>query len=246
VVDKQISGVERNLQEFVKRLIKKILLPQNPKLCRLRGGISRGLLMSLNLQNQLQRYLGLDEREIMATVCDFIGRSRTLVDVGANDGYYTLAFLRSNADSVVACEPSDTWTQVVTNAEVNGYSVGNHFEIIRTPIGGAEGCISVAELLRGKTEPIFIKVDVDGAELDVLQSAEGCVAGMDLSWIVEIHSYKLENDCQNWFRQHGYKTKIIDNAWWRIFIPELRPPEINRWILATPDGNIGRRSSLSD
>ena len=226
----------------LKGFLKSRILPVGRRLRRLRGGIASGSIMYLDFQSQLQRYLGLDEREIKTTVKDLIGRCRTLIDVGANDGYYTLAFLRSNADSVIACEPSGAWTQVVTNAKANGYSVGNRFQIVDTPIGSGDGCISLAEVLRGKIEPIFIKVDVDGAELDVLQSAEGCMALMDISWIVEIHSHKLEDGCQNWLRQHGYKTKIIDNAWWRIFIPELRPPEINRWILATPDANVGRRS----
>ena len=228
----------------LKPLLKSLILAKGRKLRQLRGGIAAGSFMYLDLQSQLQRLFGLDEHEIMNPTRALIGKSETLIDIGANDGYYTLAFLRSSATSVVACEPGPAVNEMIANAKRNGYSVGNRFQIVDTPIGSAEGCISLTEVLRGKVEPIFIKVDVDGAELDVLQSAEGCVALMDISWIVEIHSHKLEDGCQNWLRQHGYKTEIIDNAWWRIFIPELRPPEINRWILATPDGDVGCRSSL--
>jgi len=36
-------------------------------------------------------------------------------------------------------------------------------------------------------------------------------------------------------RERGYKTKIIRNAWWRLFIPELRPLEQNRWLWVQND-----------
>ena len=200
--------------------------------------------MYLDLQSQLQRLLGLDERELMQPMRELIARSRTLVDVGANDGYYTLAFLGSHADLIVSCEPGPAWEQIVGNAKANGYLVGDRFQIIRDAIGNSEGCVPLAELVRGKAEPIFVKVDVDGSEHDVLQSAEGCLAGMDLSWIVEIHSNELEQACLDWLRQHEFKTRIIDHAWWRVFIPELRPRELNRWILATPGITGGHRPPL--
>jgi len=189
--------------------------------------------MFLDFQSQLQRFLGLDERELLYPMGKLIARSRTLVDVGANDGYYTLAFLKSRADAILACEPGLVMADLVANANANGYSIGGRFETVQTAIGNSEGCISLAEILRDKPEPIFIKVDVDGSELDVLQSSEECCNRMDLAWIVEIHSHQLERDCQNWLQKRGYVTEIIDHAWWRRFIPELRPRELNRWILAT-------------
>jgi predicted RNA methylase len=217
----------------LKETFKSHIIPSGRRLRRLRGGIAAGSFMYLDLQSQLQRFLGVDEREIMQTMRSLIAKSETLIDVGANDGYYTLAFLRSNANFVIACEPSPASTQLLANAEANGYSVGDRFQVIRTPIGNGEGDISITELLQRKPEPILIKVDVDGAELEILKSAEGYHAKMDASWIVEIHSRKLERDCRDWLRNHGYRTKIVDNAWWRVFIPELRPSELNRWILAT-------------
>src|SRR6476660_5651753 len=129
----------------VKRVLKTHLLPSDRRLRRLRGGIAGGSMMYLDLQSQLQRYLGLDEREIIKPMRGLIGKSETLIDIGANDGYYTLAFLRSSATSVVACEPGPAVNDMIANAKLNGYSVGNRFQIVDMPIGSAEGCISLAE-----------------------------------------------------------------------------------------------------
>src|SRR6476660_5629982 len=128
----------------VKRVLKTHLLPSDRRLRRLRGGIAGGSMMYLDLQSQLQRYLGLDEREIIKPMRGLIGKSETLIDIGANDGYYTMAFLQSSAASVVACEPGPAVNEMIANAKANGYSVGDRFQIIRAPIGTSVGCIPIS------------------------------------------------------------------------------------------------------
>lgn len=211
-------------------MLKTHLLPSDRRLKRLRGGIAAGSMMYLDLQSQLQRYLGLDEREIIKPMRGLIGKSETLIDIGANDGYYTLAFLHSSATSIIACEPGPAVKEIIANAEANGYSVGDRFQIVRTAIGMSAGCIPISQLVAGKKEPIFIKVDVDGGEFDVLQSADSC-ATIRLSWIVETHSKELELACMEWLLAHQFDARIINNSWWRVFLPELRPRH-SRWILA--------------
>ena len=62
--------------------------------------------MILDMQHHLQRYLGLYEREIQSAYLKYAPHCKSFVDIGANDGFYTIVFLRSEAERIVACEPS--------------------------------------------------------------------------------------------------------------------------------------------
>jgi hypothetical protein len=218
----------------VKSFLKRTLLPGGWKMRRLRGGIARHQLMTLDLQTQLQRFLGLDEKELAGIVSKFCSSCRTLIDVGANDGYYTLAFLASPADQVIACEPGPANTELLANAAANGHQLSTRFHLERRLVGCTAGEASLAEIFDGCPTPIFVKVDVDGGEVEVLQSAQSHPALRQTSFVVETHSAELEQNCLEWFSIHGFSTEIINAAWWRLLIPEKRPPAHNRWIAANP------------
>ena len=120
------------------------------------------------------------------------------------------------------------------NAAANGHTVGPRLQVERRLIGGQPGQLSLRELVNELPKPVFIKMDIDGSEVDALASAAGLTDLKDTFWIVETHSIALERDCLQWFAAQGLKATIIDAAWWRIFIPELRPREQNRWLVAEP------------
>ena len=191
------------------------------------------MLMELNLASQLQRYLGLDERELLASFNTLIPKCKSLVDIGANDGYYTLAFLKSSAECVVACEPGDALERLLHNVTANGYQKDGRFIIERRLVGeGEEQGVSVTALVNDLPGPILLKVDIDGGEFDLVRSAENCKRLSEIYWIMETHSKELEANCLTWFQANGYQTKVIKNAWWRTFLPEQRPLIHNRWLIA--------------
>lgn len=99
--------------------------------------------MRLNLQNQMQRFLGLDERELADHFRRGLARARSAVDVGANDGYYTLIFLQSQVTRVVACEPGEVVEQLLQNAKENGHAAGPRLQVERRLIGGEPGQCSL-------------------------------------------------------------------------------------------------------
>jgi hypothetical protein len=220
----------------MKQAIKRLLVPGGRQLRRLRGGLAKGMLMELDLAHQSQRYWGLDERELVAAFRRFIPACQSLIDVGANDGYYTMAFLQSKAARVVACEPGPAMEQLLANARANGYEEGERLTAERRFVGSGAGSVSIAELVRDLPRPVFLKVDIDGGEVDLLQSAEGCDSLNDLRWLIETHSKELEAGCVSWLQAHGYQTRIIYNAPWRVLLPEQRPLDHNRWLIAEPSG----------
>jgi hypothetical protein len=216
----------------LKRRLKKLVLPGSPHIYRIRFGLARGSLMKLNLQSQLQRLLGLDELEIASTVRRALASAKSAVDVGANDGYYTLVFLRSNAERVIACEPGPVAEELLRNVRVNHYRCEGRLAVERHSIGARSNELGLDKLLADLPRPLLVKIDIDGGEVDALASA-GALKDLESSlWVVETHSAELERKCESWFVARGFKTSIIDHAWWRIFVPELRPGPQNRWLIA--------------
>jgi hypothetical protein len=78
-----------------------------------------------------------------------------------------------------------------------------------------------------------LKVDVDGAEMLVLEGARKVLSQGDVDVLVETHSAALERQCIEFLSHCRYRCAVIPNAWWRRLIPEQRPIEHNRWLWAT-------------
>ena len=66
--------------------------------------------------------------------------------------------------------------------------------------------ISVADLIdqEGLPVPDFLKIDVEGAELDVLKGLKGYANSVKLIYL-ETHGEKLRNDCLAWLRNHKFQ-----------------------------------------
>lgn len=219
---------------MLKQQIKQLLIPKGRKLRLMRGGIAKGMWMELDLAMQSQRYWGLDERELLTTLRGLIPTCKSLIDIGANDGFYTLAFLNSSAERVVACEPGPPMRQLLRNAAANGYHPGERFTVEQRLIGLGNGQLGVTKLVEDLPCPILLKVDIDGGEFELLESAETSLTLPELRWVIETHSKELEAQCLDWLQSHRYQTRIIYNAPWRKLLPEQRPIPHNRWLLAVP------------
>jgi hypothetical protein len=99
--------------------------------------------------------------------------------------------------------------------------------------GNAADTIAIDRLNLDLTRRGFVKIDVDGSETDVLESASRLLSAARADVLVEVHSARLEADCIARLCGFGYNVEIISNAWWRWVVPERRPIPHNRWIFAT-------------
>jgi hypothetical protein len=75
-------------------------------------------------------------------------------------------------------------------------------------------------------------MDVDGAEEKVLNGANTINTLTDVRWLIETHSSQLELLCERILTAAGFQIRIISNARWRVLVPEQRPIEHNRWLVA--------------
>ncbi len=218
----------------MKSFLKKIFFPGSNKQ-KILSGPAKGMFVKYNINHRSQHLLGLYEREIYPYLMKGIKKADVLAEIGANDGYYVLAFLKSGK-KVIAVEPGPIVTELIDNAKLNNYTESKDFIIERRLVGPmvSPEFVSVEKLVENFNGNKFFLVDIDGGEFDLLNSCGDHYDHRHSIWLVETHSKELEDNCIAFLKQHNYKVTLIKNAWWRKFIPEQRPLEHNRWLYAEP------------
>jgi Methyltransferase FkbM domain len=216
--------------------LKNVFVRPGRELRRIRFGPNRGLLMYLDLRHDLQRQMGLYEQEISRYLRRYARGIKTAIDVGAGDGFYTLHFLSdASVRTVFAFEPSgEALARLTLNLEANGFKQDGRLVLSSQSVGSH--CNGVTTTLEGLSEliktPCLIKIDVEGAEADVLAGAGRILGFHHMRWLIETHSRVLEEACHHCLSRWGYDTVVVPNAWWRAMLPELRPIAHNRWLFA--------------
>ncbi len=218
--------------------LKRLILPRGRQPRRIVLGLNRGLVMLLDLVNSSQRWLGLYESELYSFVKEHSAGINTAIDIGASDGFYAIYFLaKTSAQTVLAFEPStEARLDLELNLRLNGLDHDRGLVLSAKFVGSRADSESVTldSFLDLISSPCMIKIDVDGAEADVLAGAVAFLHLPKVFWIIETHSYDLEKRCTDILTQSGYDARIVPNAWWRIILPELRPIPHNRWLVAIP------------
>ncbi len=217
--------------------IKSLVIRPGARPRKVAFGIFRNMLLELDLSHDMQLCLGLWERETYACVKKAAARCKWAVDVGAGRGELCVFLVkRSSAKRIVAVEPKISEAEFIKrNLGLNGEQDNPKVEILNKFVGCSQDqdSVSLDALSMGSKEPGFVKIDVDGAEMDVLKSGEEILRKGSVDILLETHSAELETASLEFLAKLGYQTKVIPNAWWRIVLPERRPIPHNRWLWAT-------------
>jgi hypothetical protein len=220
-----------------KSYLKQILLPKGRAARVIRGGLLAGLCVEMDFAHRTQLWLGLQERELEAWFRRFSAGISTAIDVGANEGLYTLYFLaKTPAQKVFAFEPEiENLSHLERNLALNQLASDPRLELVRKFVGATVGreFTSLDAFSAAITPPCLVKVDIDGGEVDLLRGAPILLRAPSVRWIIEVHSIELEMECLEILRAADYRTVVVPNAWWRVFLPELRPIAHNRWLVAS-------------
>jgi hypothetical protein len=194
--------------------------------------------MTLDPGYQGQYILGLYEREAQRWLGVLSSGVKSAIDIGAASGEYTLYFLaRTAAEQVLAFDPDAvSREQFVQNIALNGFTNHPRLHASAQYVKSVAGpdAITLDALLPLLKLPCVIKIDVDGAELDILEGAREILRTRQVRWLIETHSAELERDCVTRLTENEYQVTIIPNAWWRLIVPEQRPIAHNRWLVAMP------------
>lgn len=220
------------------RWIKNRVVPHGRKPRLILGGLNCGLRMNIDLRSKTQLLLGAYETETFKYVRSLQSTIASAIDAGAADGYYTLFFLaRTSATTVLAFEPqAKLRTQLTENLTLNRLDPSKTIQIFPEVVGKkvANGVTTLDSVFDSIAMPCFVKLDVEGAEVDVLRGAARLLGIGGAYWLIETHSSVAEASCLDVLQAAGYHTKIIPNAWWRAILPENRHGPHNRWLFAVP------------
>jgi hypothetical protein len=217
--------------------MKNALVPGGNRPRTILTGAFAGIRMNLCLKNQTQVALGLFERETHPWLQRLSLGVATAVDIGCAQGEYVLFFLKkTQAKKVYAFEPNASdWPALRDNLRLNGFDEAEPRVTVSPKFVGqadSDTAIRLDTLAPAFESPCFIKMDVDGGELDVLAGAERLnAAARDIRWLIETHSPQLEADCTRLLRSAGFRTAAVRRAWWRVMVPERRIISRN-WLAA--------------
>jgi precorrin-6B methylase 2 len=219
----------------LKPLLKR-LLPAGRSLRRPLFGMFRSVQLHLDLASETLIWLGLYERETHRHLQRLASESASCVDIGAGKGELVCWWLRHfPGQAVVAVEPNPVEIDILrANVAANFSSAPAALSIwpgFAGP-GAPDRNRPLATLCAGLSDPIFIKIDIEGAEQALLENAAEFLADHPCRLLIEVHGAAVEEACLAVLRRSGYQVEIVNFAWWRAFLREHRPLAHNRWLIA--------------
>ena len=153
------------------------------------------------------------------------------IDIGANVGIYSLT-ARNNFKQIIAIEPHPKNAKLLNQYTKNYSHILTYQMAVSNFTGTANLYISPVHALHTLNEDQFsqkiivkvtkledlllnenkidlIKVDVEGAEWEVLDGAKSIISKIK-AWIIELHDMKHKRELDMFFRKFGYTTEWLD------------------------------------
>ena len=196
---------------------------------RLPVGVGRGLRLTIDFDHHAGLYLGLYEIELNRHLRRLCPPGTACFDVGGSFGYDALVLARLGGARVATFEPDPrALTALRRNLALNPGEAAR-IEVVEGAVG-REPPGRLDDAVESLFAPGFVKVDVDGAEVDVLAGASRMLETVRPALVVETHAADLERACAEILRGHRYGVRVVDQ---RRVLRDHRPIPHNRWLIAT-------------
>ena len=227
----------------------KSILPDRPMPVRIWRGPLRGGRAVMNPRNSLRKILGLYEHELNAWLEAALRLTDRVIDVGANDGYFTFgcaaAFqrLRKNGE-IIAFEPeAEAFHSLCDglhgqqNVFASDAQKQLEFTLVQSFVGSNKlGSMKTLDNIEcrlraaGDRQHTLIKIDVEGAEEDVLAGASSWLTHTNC-FLIEVHQRSFLETIPRLFAAHGLHLDQIDQRPLKLIGRELRDEE-NWWLVS--------------
>lgn len=191
----------------------------------------------MNPRDSVRKILGIYERELNTWIERALHRVNRVVDVGANDGYFTFgsaaAFKRFGREAeIIAFEPDDRQVEKLRVSRKTQETRDIRFQIIPSFVGATEsqGVTTLDALSVSERSDTLLKIDVEGAELEVIKGADAWKCPSNL-FLIEVHNEKFLTDIVHDFAVHGHKLIRIDQSPHPVLGPEKRAKQ-NWWLVS--------------
>lgn len=194
----------------------KSLLPGHPVPTRIWRGPFRGARVVMNRRVSLRKILGLYEHELNDWLDRALPQVSRVLDVGANDGYFTFgcaaAFRRLGIrGEIVGIEAQEQHVRDLRQSLAEQSSVAIPIRIVHAFAGRAvaPGVVTLDALETADRVNTLIKLDVEGAEEDVIGGASTWMHPSN-RFVIEVHRRASLARLQQAFAAHGLKLVQVD------------------------------------
>jgi hypothetical protein len=190
----------------------------------------------------MRKVLGLYEHELNGWMEAVLRRVDRVIDVGANDGYFTFgcvaAFRRlRKPGEILAFEPQDQHVLTLRQSIDDQSSSDTRVTIVQSFVGNESGqgttTLDAARWTAGDPgdrSRTLIKIDVEGAELDVLAGAGSWLNATNF-FLIEVHKEAFLDEILRMFQGKGLALERIDQRPLRLIGREVRDEE-NWWLVS--------------
>jgi precorrin-6B methylase 2 len=216
--------------------IKNTLVSNRSRDLRVLAGPARGAVLHTNFRKGTRELLGLYEIELIPYVKGYVRSGDVCYDVGAAGGYYAFAFARLAAPGEVHCfetEPAaadELRTLAARNSHLGSRILVHHARVGGGGAGAGGTSLDTAVYDSRYPAPNVIKIDAEGAEVDILHGAARLLREHHPRLLIEVHSLELEAECDRLLTQAGYQTTVVHNR--ELMAEHNFRNGHNRWLCA--------------
>jgi hypothetical protein len=227
-----VAPSHTNAARALKSGIKNAIGFRGVKETEILAGPARGVRMTLDFSGETPMYLGMYEWELHRFFREVLPSAELVFDVGGSVGYDALLFAANCRGRVISFEPDPAELERLrANVGLNP-SMNDRITVKAQAIGreNGHGAITLDSLSAEVGAPDFVKIDVDGGELDVLAGGERTLRDGRPDLVVETHSRELEERCGAFLVDCGYRPIIKHNR--KVWREHRAGAAHNRWLLA--------------
>jgi FkbM family methyltransferase len=216
------------------------LAPRGPATVQVRSGVAKGVRLVIKPREEKYYWTGTHEPEVQLAFARELAPGTTVWDVGAHVGFYTVLASRAVGDlgHVHAFEPSpENRLRLLEALRLNdAQNVVVHEVALAARSGSAPlyrhrfstswtlveargdepdsevACTTIDELAGALGVPDLIKIDAEGAELDVLRGGVNALRATDTVLIVEFSALELVGEAQALLPGHRFE-QLAERHW---------------------------------
>jgi len=225
---KPYAALTEKLLWFAGRFL--YLIPSNTRI-PVPFGINRGLLWIRGFANAPE-WFGIYEYRKQRVLRRIVSRGATVCDIGANAGFYTLGMSRMVGEHgrVISFEPVPAnlnkirrhlAINKIDNVTLSGSALSDKSGSVAFALGDSDftgrisedACntfevpaISLDDFISQNAivDPTFLKIDVEGAEANVLTGAHELIARTHPTMLIALHGRQAAANCYSVLREAGY------------------------------------------
>lgn len=218
----------------------KSLLPDRPVPLRVWRGPFRGARVIMNPRVSLRKVFGVYEHELNEWLDRALPRVSRVIDVGANDGYFTFgcaaAFRRLGIrGEIVGVEAQEHHVRDLERS-ITEQRGEIPIRIIHAFAGRAlePGFITLDAIEAADRRHTLIKIDVEGAEEEVIAGARSWMHPSNL-FLIEVHQRPSLERLRQAFAAHGLALVQVDQRQLPLLGRDQRDAD-NWWLVSETSG----------